>query len=384
LIGEARKATLHPSLVSACLTIVGVMQMWIKNAWYAAAFSTDVTVEPVAVSLLDTPLVLFRGEGGKLAALDDRCPHRSVPLSFGRRVGNTLRCGYHGLQIDTNGSCVRIPCQERIPANAKVKTYPVIERHKLVWIWMGRSALADEATVPNFHYLDNPEWAACVGYHYVKADYRLLNDNLLDLSHESYVHDTTIGNDAVAQAPVSVVRGETELRVHRDILNCEPPPFYVKATGFTEPINRWHTTIFTPPCTHVIENGSYPATASRAQALERRVLHAVSPATRGSSHYFWGVARQYRRDDEALTEYIREQTAMTFDQDREILELQQQSLERSGNPPFSLALNTDAGPIQARRLIDQLIAKEAAGLEPRQADVSTKIIRHPAVGAARP
>ncbi|MBW9105065.1 aromatic ring-hydroxylating dioxygenase subunit alpha [Paraburkholderia phenoliruptrix] len=334
--------------------------MWIKNAWYAAAFSDAVTVDPVPVTLLDTPMVLFRGDGGRLAVLEDRCPHRSVPLSFGRRVGNTIRCRYHGLQVDTTGACVRIPCQERIPRGAKVKTYPVIERHGLVWIWMGQPEGADEASVPDFSYLDDPAWTACVGYHFVEADYRLINDNLLDLSHESYVHDTTIGNDAVAQAPVSVERTQTQLRVHRTILKCDPPPFYVKATGFTEPINRWHTTIFTPPATHIIENGSYPATASRNQALERRVLHAISPATRTSSHYFWGVARQYRRGDAALTEYIRTQTAATFDQDKEILELQQQALARSGKPPFSLAFETDSGPIQARRMIDQLVASEAA------------------------
>lgn len=333
--------------------------MWIKNAWYAAAFSANVTTDPVPVTLLNTPVVLFRGEGGTLAALEDRCPHRSVPLSFGQRVGNTIRCRYHGMQIDTSGSCVKIPCQDKIPNNAKVKTYPVVERHKLVWIWMGKPELADDALVPNFYYLDDPEWAACTGYHYVEADYRLMNDNLLDLSHESYVHDATIGNDAVAEAPVSVERTESEIRVHRDILNCKPPPFYVKATGFTEPINRWHTTIFTPPCTHIIENGSYPTSSSRAEALERRVLHAVTPATSGTSHYFWGVARKYRRDDEALTHYIREQVAATFDEDKEILELQQRSLARSGNPPFSLAFNTDQGPVQARRMIDQLVAKEA-------------------------
>ena len=333
--------------------------MWIKNAWYAAAFSTDITGAPVPVMLLDTPLVMFRGEDGTLAAMDDRCPHRSVPLSYGRIVNGNLRCGYHGIQIDTSGSCVKIPCQDKIPANAKVKTYPVVEKYTLVWIWMGQPELADEAAVPDMHYFDDPEWTACGGYHFVKADYRLMNDNLLDLSHESYVHHTTIGNDAVAQAPVSVERTETEVRVHRDIRNCEPPPFYIKATGFTEPINRWHTTIFTPPGTHVIENGSYPVSASRAQALERRVLNTVSPATRDTAHYFWGVARQYRRDDTALTEFLREQTAQTFDQDLEILELQQQALTRTGNSPFSLAFNTDAGPIQARRMIDQLIEKEA-------------------------
>lgn len=332
--------------------------MWVENAWYAASFLKDIGDHPKSVTLLGRPLVIFRTETGKLAVLDDRCPHRSVPLSFGRRTGEHLRCSYHGLQVDAEGNCVRIPCQDRIPANARVRAYPVAERHSLAWVWMGDCAFANADEVPDFHYLDDPEWTACTGYHFINADYRLLNDNLLDLSHESYVHDTTIGNDAVAEAPVKVERTETQIRVHRDIWNCEPPPFYVKATGFNERINRWHTTIFTVPSTHVIENGSYPASSSRSHALERRVLHAISPATPTSSHYFWGVARQYRPDDHELTEYIRLQTAETFDQDKQILELQQKALERTGDGAFSLALATDKGPVQARHAIERMIARE--------------------------
>lgn len=333
--------------------------MWIENSWYAVAFIDDIGKSPVPVTVLDRKLVVYKGGNGVVAALADRCPHRGVPLSYGKVIGNEIRCGYHGLRINAEGRCVKIPCQTQIPAQAQVRCYPVAEKYRLVWVWMGKLEEADEAAIPDFHYMDDPEWVTCVGYHYVKANYQLLNDNLLDLSHESYVHDTTIGNDAVAESPVSMTRSATEIRVHRDILNSEPPAFYIKATGFTEKINRWHTTIFKPPGNHIIENGSYPSTGSKSQALERRVIHVITPATETTSHYFWGVSRQYAKDDAALTEYIREQIKATFDQDAEILELQQNSVGGEGSV-FPMALVTDTGPIHARRLISQLVAKESA------------------------
>jgi phenylpropionate dioxygenase-like ring-hydroxylating dioxygenase large terminal subunit len=331
-----------------------------KNCWYVAAFSKDIGRELEARTILGQAVVMFRTAEGKVAALADRCPHRAVPLSLGTLIGDTIRCTYHGMQIAADGGCTRIPCQDMIPAKARTTPFPIVERHTMVWIWMGDPALADPAKVPDFHWMDDPEWETCSGYHHVGANYQLLNDNLLDLSHESYVHDDTIGNDAVAEAPVSVAVKDGTVRVHRDILDCEPPPFYVKATGFNVRINRWHTTIFQPPSFLVIENGSYPATGSRNEALERRVLNLITPETETSSHYFWGIARAYQRDDKALTEYIEKQIYWTFDQDKVVLEAQQRMLGADASSPFPVALRTDAGPIQARKLVDQVMAKERA------------------------
>lgn len=329
-----------------------------KNFWYVAAWASDITHKIFARTILNQPLVLFRASDGKVAALEDRCPHRAVPLSLGRLVGDAVRCTYHGMQIAPDGSCVHIPCQDHIPAAAHARAFPIVERYKLIWIWMGDPALADPVKVPDFHWLADPEWAACMGYHYIKANYQLLNDNLLDLSHESFVHTETIGNEAVAQAPASAVVKDGTVRVTREILDCEPPPFYVKVTGFTTNIDRWHTTIFQPPSFNVIENGSYPHGHARSEALERRVMNLVTPETDVTSHYFWSTARCYQLDDDGLTEYIREQTYRTFDQDKVVLEAQQRNLGPDSPSPFPVALRTDTGPIQARKLIDELLLQE--------------------------
>lgn len=332
----------------------------LDNAWYVAAFKGELSNSLLARTILNRPVLLYRKADGQPVALDDRCPHRSVPLSLGRLIDDTVRCAYHGLRIDGTGQCVRIPCQDNIPAQARVHAYPVVDRHGFTWIWPGDAARADESLIPYVHYMDSPEWTACGGYHSIAADYQLMNDNLLDLSHESFLHDQTIGNEAVAEAPATTVVLNGQVRVHRDIPDCEPPPFYVKATGFTGRINRWHTSIFQPPSYVLIENGSYPADGRREDALERRVIHLMTPETDKTCHYFWGVARQYDRDDAVLTRFIQEQSARTFDEDKQMLEAQQKALDATDGAAFPVALRTDAGPIQARRLLQRLIDEERA------------------------
>jgi len=223
---------------------------------------------------------------------------------------------------------------------------------------LGDPKKADPELISNVHWMDDSNWTACSGYTLTRANYQLFNDNLLDLSHESFLHERTIGNEAVAQAPVTTKFDKGELRVHRKMPNCEPPPFYVKVTGFTSKINRWHPTIFKPPSYCLVENGSYPVDGTPEQALERRVINLITPETLTSSHYFWGVARHYSLDDAELTEFIRQQTHQTFQEDEVMLQEQQRSLGESSGTVFSMALKTDAGPIKARRLLANLIAEE--------------------------
>jgi phenylpropionate dioxygenase-like ring-hydroxylating dioxygenase large terminal subunit len=149
------------------------------------------------------------------------------------------------------------------------------------------------------------------------------------------------------------------------MFDIEAPPFYKRTTGFTGNINRWHTNHFTPPGFHVIENGSMPAeTRDKAQALERKVLNLITPETTTTSHYFWGIVRQFRLDDQALTDYIREGIVRTFDQDKAVLEAQQRVLGPDpDNVAFPVSIRVDAAPIQGRKLLASMIAREppAAG-----------------------
>jgi vanillate O-demethylase monooxygenase subunit len=223
---------------------------------------------------------------------------------------------------------------------------------------MGDPHRAAAAPVPDFFWFDHPAWAVARGYHHVAADYRLLNDNLLDLSHETFVHEETIGAVAVADSPVTAEIVDGTVRVHRFMRDFPPPPFYLRSTGFTGNIDRWHTTIYTPPGFHVIENGSMPAGADRALAKERRVLNLITPETATSSHYFWGVARQWDLGDRELTAYFQAATAKTFDQDAELLAAQQAAFGPDPENAFPVHIKVDAGPILGRRLLDGRIREE--------------------------
>src|SRR5262249_46641356 len=153
----------------------GSPAMWMRNCWQVIAFANEIGATPLARLACNEPVVLFRIQSGEAVALADRCPHRLAPLSLGRVVGDHIQCGYHGMCFDHEGSCVRVPGQEEVPARARVRKYPLVERHTFAWIWLGDAALADPALVPDFHWMDDPAWGCVSGYHHFAANYQLVN-----------------------------------------------------------------------------------------------------------------------------------------------------------------------------------------------------------------
>jgi vanillate O-demethylase monooxygenase subunit len=157
------------------------------NAWYAAAWSHEIRHELAARTICDKDVVLYRSTGGQVVALEDACWHRLLPLSMGRLEGDQVVCGYHGLVFNAAGRCTYMPAQKTINPSACVRAYPVAERHRLVWLWPGDPALADPASIPDFHWNDGTEWVGEGGTFYkLGCDYRLVIDNLMDLTHETY------------------------------------------------------------------------------------------------------------------------------------------------------------------------------------------------------
>lgn len=340
--------------------------MWVKNTWYVAAFPEEVQRERLlSRTFLDEPVVLYRREDGGITALHDRCLHRQVPLSIGFLDGDKLVCGYHGMTFDPSGRCVAIPAQEKVPANARVRRYPVEERHGLVWIWMGDADRADPASIPDLGRMAHPEWVPAKGYTHLQADYRLLNDNLLDLSHVTFVHGRTIGNAAVAQSPITVSQQGDDLLVHRDVVGATAPPFYAHLGGYQGRIHRWHTVRYMAPSICVIEVGCNALEAGDGLGrIEGCVMHLVTPETAETTHYLWAFVRHFRQDDAALTDYIRSNVAATHHEDKVVIELQHRGLTASQRDnPVTLAIGVDAGPIRGRRQLEALIAAEQAARE---------------------
>jgi phenylpropionate dioxygenase-like ring-hydroxylating dioxygenase large terminal subunit len=346
--------------------------MFLKNAWYVAANDHEIERKPLGRVLLNEPVVMYRKEDGTVVALEDRCMHRHLPLSMGKVVGDHLQCHYHGLQYDGAGKCVRIPGQDMVPPTAKIRTYPVVERYKWVWIWMGDPALADPAKIVDYHWLDDENWGARSSYLHVKANWQLIVDNLLDLTHLAFVHETTIGNSAlVDNASVKVTRGPEDVLVTRWIINSPAPPTFVKAGGFTEPVDRWQIIDWRPPACIRLDVGATPTgtgapEGKRVGGIEMRNLNAITPETENTCHYFWGQAHSWDAKNGALSDMLLGQIRLAFLEDVSVFEAQQKNLEMIKNPP-QLDINADTGVIQARRIIDRLYADEQAAMQRPQA-----------------
>ncbi len=347
--------------------------MFQRNAWYVAAWDHEIVADkPFGRIVLDEPLVFYRKADGTPVALEDRCCHRHYPLHKGSITGDCIECHYHGFTYDDTGSCVRVPGQANIPAGARVRRYPVVERHHWIWVWMGDPALADESKITDFHWMDDANWRAKGALYQVKSSYRLVIENLLDLSHLSFVHKTTIGNYATAEkAEVRTQRTDNDVTVARWIIDAPAPPTYVKAGGFTGNVDRWQFINFTPPCFVRLDvgalatgrgapekkTGAFAAEGQMAGGIEMRNLNAITPETGKSCHYFWAQAHNFLLDQPQVTDMLFQQIDLAFRQDWEVFENQQRWMDMAPDAP-RIDVNGDSGQIQGLRLLDRKIAEE--------------------------
>ncbi|MFC3162960.1 aromatic ring-hydroxylating dioxygenase subunit alpha [Ciceribacter thiooxidans] len=332
------------------------------NAWYAAAYDVELKRALLPRTICNKPIVLYRKENGDPAALADACWHRLVPLSLGRLDGDNVICGYHGLEFDDTGRCVYMPSQQTINPSACVKSYPVAERHRFIWIWPGDPSLADPALIPDLHWNDDPAWAADGKLIELKCDYRLVVDNLMDLTHETFVHGSSIGNRAVAEAPFEASHSDRFAYITRWMENIDPPPFWKKQYGKPGKVDRWQIIRFEAPCTIAIDvgvaaTGTGAREGDRSQGVNGYVLNTITPSTDGTCLYFWAFARNYDLHNQARTHELREGVAGVFHEDEVVLEAQQRAIDANPDHQF-YNLNIDAGSMWARRLIDRMIDAE--------------------------
>jgi len=343
--------------------------MFPRNYWYVAAWDHEVRRQELSRrTICNEPIVFYRTEDGTPVALEDRCCHRHMPLSDGNLRGDNVECVYHGLTYDPNGTCIHIPSQTAIPPEARVRSYPVAEKYHWVWIWMGDPALADPAKIEDFHWMDDPGWQAKGEKLDLPGNYQLLTDNLLDLTHLQFVHPTTLGTDAIASNPITTEREGDLVRVTRWILDSPPPPFLQKAGGFApdENIDRWQIIEFTPPGFVRLDVGGARAgtgatEGDRSHGVSMRNLNAITPETDTTTHYFWAQAHNFKLDDPTVTDLVYRQVHTAFLEDLFVIGEQQNNLTAFGDDlPPAVDFNQDAGGIQARRVIDRILADEQA------------------------
>ena len=316
---------------------------FIRNAWYVAAWASEVPAgQIISRQILGVPLALYRTESGIIGALEDRCPHRGVPLSLGCVIKDRLRCGYHGLWFDETGHCVEIPGQDKIPPGMKTQSYPVVERDALIWIWCGDPEKADQESIPSFPWHNDPAWPYIPYVQRIACAYNLVVDNLLDQTHLPYVHASTIGGSAMGQATadMDVEKTPRGMRSMRPPETTTPPPAYVAAgIGMVEDqlIDRWSEFEYVAPGTVLQFVGGLPLearareTGAREGGWALRIMHNITPETETSCHYFWASCNGFKPDQPETTQWLHDQTRETFYDDEIFLEAQQRRItERPG------------------------------------------------------
>ena len=340
----------------------------VRNAWYVAAWANELKSEkPFAIRILDEPLVIWRNAQGELTALEDRCVHRLAPLSLGRCEGDKLRCMYHGLLFDRDGKVVEIPGQDLVPAKARVANYPVVEKHSWIWVWMGDAERADPALIPPAVGLDDPDYLLGHGQMDYAAEARLINDNLLDFSHLSYVHANSFqASESWARERPKITTFDRGLRFERWLRNQTNMPGKI----YDAPVDRYARYDFVIPGILLMTGGIFPAGTADALKNEAPDLsqaedgvtftsQAVTPMTEKTSRYFysWGPHRDF--GTEQTRDGMMEIATMAFGEDRTMIEAQQRAIDATPQVNV-MPTSADRGLTLFHRMLEKLAREDAA------------------------
>jgi len=340
---------------------------YLKNAWYVACLSTEVEGEQLFHrKILDTSVMIYRKQDGTPVALRDRCPHRFAPLHLGKRMGDEVVCFYHALRFDSTGVCTHNPHGNgHIPKAACVRSFPLLERYGFMWIWMGEQK-ADPALLPDFSPLEQGHPNG-VGYTYmhVKANYELIIDNVMDLSHIDYVHGEIITTRGQLSPLVPQVQQDQRSVTARWEWK-QTPAMMIFAKFLERPAQEarhFFNITWTPPANIQLSVGANQD--GRPLTLDGTVsqydLHTTTPESEFSTHYFFATRRNHAEED---AEYnvlkIQGMHGAFEDEDVPIINAVQ---EEMGDADFfdlnPVLMSNDAAPVRVRRLLLRLKEAEA-------------------------
>lgn len=337
---------------------------FLKNLWYVAANASELDAEMVSRTICNEKIVMYRTSDGEVVALQDRCPHRFVPLSMGKRVGDTLRCGYHGLRFAADGQCAEMPNDDTADiSRVCIRSYPAVQRYGVVWIWMGDKELADPELIPTFDFITDEAYEGAQGYLHVKANYQLITDNLLDLSHVHYLHPAvdhgadfnTFQNKVKAEGDeVWSMLWRPNLKFPEERLTWMGLPLDVRIDG--QGHSRW-----TAPSLELVYTAWFEHGKSAEEGARSPSAHLITPETETTSHYFWAVGRTYQTHDKELTAKTAEMVSGIFTmEDGPMIEAQQAAMGESTDflDHKPLILKADAAGVLARRTLKRRIKNE--------------------------
>ncbi|WDF72530.1 aromatic ring-hydroxylating dioxygenase subunit alpha [Novosphingobium sp. KACC 22771] len=336
---------------------------FLHNAWYMAAWADEVEQDKLfSRTILSQPIVFYRDTGGAVRALADRCSHRFVPLSMGRRDGDELQCPYHGLRFGPDGQCVRNPHGDgRIAPNAAIRAYPAHEAGMVIWVWMGDAARADPALIPDCSVLAAaPPSARMHGMLHVAANYQLLSDNIMDLSHVDYLHANTLGGGSISRSTAAVSEAEHSVTIAWQVdSDTVPPAFAGEMPDPSAPARQRTQVVWTAPATMAL---TIEIERPDDSPVEAKAFHIMTPETATTTHYFYANCRSFRRDDAEYNAIMTRIVTHVFtDEDKPMVEAQQRAMGESDLMDLKpLVLSPDLGAIRARRKLAAMIRAEQA------------------------
>jgi vanillate O-demethylase monooxygenase subunit len=348
---------------SAAARLANADSPLIRNAWYVAAMSSEVGRELLERTLLERSVVLFRKQDGTAVAMQNRCAHRSFPLSNSSLEGDRLVCGYHGFAYEADGRCSHVPSQDIEPRNICVKSYPVIERGSFVWIWMGAPDEADPCLLPNFEWMVSDAWKRSFIYMKLAGSYVHLHENILDLSHLSYLHmGSSFGTKEHATTRPVVSINDRQIEIWRDV-ECRLPPMLGEPLGWAgqRGIRRSGTEWISPAMvmnTVELTNLEFPE-QNPPSVPTGKIAHLITPETRTSLHYFVTFNRNYVPDAEGVTEFIRNAQYKALQEDAFAMQRIQEVASVDSDPDFfEVDVAADQAGIAMRKRLKQLIDLE--------------------------
>ena len=339
--------------------------MFLHQHWYVAALSSELSERPIARTILGEPVALYRNRSGRVVALADQCPHRGYPLSLGTVVDDVLVCGYHGFTYDCEGLCVAVPGQDRIPTKLAVRTYAVVEKGCWIWIWMGHVE-PDHATLPDTSWLEpSNDWSVVSGVAKIEASFSLLVDNLLDLSHETFLHNSSIGTPEVASTPIEVeVDEETHVvNVYRHMADVDCPPFYATTTGLSGTIDRWQDIEYFPPGFYKLNSRIAPTAqpplpdGTDDHAFHLKIFYGLTPSPENSVYDFWALSRDFCVGDSAIDAALEKMQIAVVQEDVDALNIIQRRVD-AGREMTEVSVKIDRGGLAARQVLAQLGEEE--------------------------
>ena len=329
------------------------------NCWWVAALSSEVGRDLLGRWMLDMPVLLYRTEDGRAVAVENRCPHRAAPLSLGCLKGDNVQCGYHGFTFAPDGACVDAPSMGTALPAATIRSFPVIEQNAFVWVYLGDPAKLSEVPPPhNLEWTEDPAFAFVQGRMDVKANYMLLKENVLDLTHFGYVHAKSFGISDWIDPPRSSTDGDVT-SYHKSFVHSPLPPVFADPLGLAAgtPYNRENYGSFVSPALQIaavdfVDPEMAPSGANSASVMRPRRL--TRPA--------WFISTSLA----AITALRREMAGLLkgseigFAEDEAMIEAVQDMMSRDprGASATEISVKSDAPGIQARRIVERWMERE--------------------------